>query len=473
MRVARCLPALIPVTFLILSAVAQGHPRVSRAVARHAVHRTAREQSRAAGQPAPDLNDLHERLAVIQRQAQIRREQTALVHGDLWLHADGTQLYTAWNAPMTLRAINWYGFEYAPYAPGGLDKAPLDTILQTVRSSGFNALRILFSDQTVEDNPVVTRGLEANPALRGLHALDLLGRVLQRAHHFHLRVILCNSRSEGGMGPEIDTGLWYTDRYPETAWENDWLTLASRFRSDSAFVGADLRNEPHITGSTFDLHAYLSRGPLWGAYNGTYYLTLDWHNAAQTLGNRLLAVNPHLLIVVEGIQMYYDPFKNKLTGALWGSNLIGVQYDPVVLSVPGHLVYSVHEYGPKMWKGSWFNSRTTYGKLAFRWTRHWGYLLTAPRFMQAPIFVGEFGTCDDWHSCISDPHKPMSQGFWFASFIRYLHNHPQVGWAYWSLNPDGPFRPGEDNFYSLMTRDWYHVHPLVLAGLAPLLGQSH
>src|SRR5205823_5571310 len=61
------------------------------------------------------------------------------------------------------------------------------------------------------------------------------------------------------------------------------------------------------------------------------------------------------------------------------------------------------------------------------------------------------------------------QGFWFKSFVRYLHDHPQVGWAYWSLNSNGPFQPTDPNFYSLVSSDWHHYYPLVTRGLAPLL----
>ena len=404
--------------------------------------------------------------------AQRQREYEAL-HQELRLHAAGTQLYTAWGSPLTLKAINWYGFEYAPFVPDGLDRAPLDSIFATIRRLGFNSLRIMFANATVESNPVVTSNLQANPQLRGLHSLDIMQRILERAHDFGLRIVLCNSRSEAGRGPELRSGLWYTNRYGEAAWERDWLTLARRFQHDSAFVAADLRNEPHITGNDFTLTAYSHLGPLWGALNGTYYHERDWRYVAETLGNRLLEVSPQLMIMVEGVQMYLDPFRNKLTGALWGSNLIGVQYDPVVLRRPSQLMYSVHEYGPKMWRGHWFNPNTSYNHLARRWTHLWGYLLAAPKFMQAPIFVGEFGTCDDHYSCIASPKGiPDSQGFWFASFVRYLSEHPQVGWAYWSLNPVGPFQADQRNFYSLMTDDWRHYYPMVIYGLAPLLGQQ-
>lgn len=394
------------------------------------------------------------------------------LHEDFQLHAAGTQLYTAWNAPVTLKAANWYGFEYAPFVAGGLDKAPLDSILYSLHSLGFNALRITFADETVESNPVVLQGVEANPSLRGLHSLDILQRIIQRAHVYGLRVILCNSRSEAGRGPEIKTGLWYTAEYPESAWMNDWVTLVKRFRHDSAFVGADLRNEPHIIGGSFDVNAYFIHGPLWGAFHGTYYHDRDWHYAAQTLGNALLDINPHLLIVVEGVQMYLDPDRNVLTGGLWGSNLVGVQYDPIVLSRPGQLVYSIHEYGPHMWQGSWFNPHTTYQTLSRRWNHLWGYLLTASKALRAPIFVGEFGTCHEFWACV-DSNEGWKQGFWFKSFVRYLHEHPQVNWAYWALNPDGPFHPDDIDFYSITTPDWKHYYPLITYGLGSLLKEPN
>jgi endoglucanase len=439
----------------------------------------AESRKAAARRGVPSAPDLRQALIRAHYVRQLERQQAQLLanrraaaldalHQDFALHAVGSQLYTAWDTPMTLKAMNWYGFEYAPFVPDGLDRAPLDSILSTLRDLGFNALRLTFANETVESNPVVVNGLDANPGLRGLHSLDIMQRIIERAHHFGIRVILCNSRSEGGRGPELKSGLWYTDEYSEASWTADWLALARRFRNDSAFVGADLRNEPHITGSTFDQTSVLNNGPLWGAFQGTYHRDRDWRYAAQTLGNGLLAVNPHLLIIVEGVQMYLDPVRGVMTGGLWGSNLIGVQYDPIVLSHPGQLVYSVHEYGPHMWQGDWFNPKTTYSSLAARWTNLWGYLLNARKILQAPIFVGEFGTCHEYYACIAS-NQGWKQGFWFQSFVKFLAGHPQVGWAYWALNPTGPFQTQDDDFYSLVTRDWRHYYPMITYGLAPLL----
>jgi acetyl esterase/lipase len=298
-----------------------------------------------------------------------------------------------------------------------------------------------------------------------------MGRVIARAHSFGLRVILCNSRSAAGRGPEIASGLWYTAAYPEAVWQADWKEVVSLFGHDTAFVGADLRNEPHEMGSgTVAEQTYLTAGPMWGTYRGTQYWHRDWRLAAEHMGNDLLRVDPTLLIIVEGVQVYVDPSGKKVSGGLWGSNLSGVRYAPVRLIRPGQLVYSVHEYGPQMWQGDWFNTKTTYASLSRRWTRLWGYLLNASRSLQAPIFVGEFGTCHEYWSCITATDG-WKQGFWFKSFVQYLHGHPQVGWAYWSLNPTGPFHAADTNFYSLVSTDWQHYYPLVTRGLAPLLSE--
>lgn len=434
----------------------------------------AQTQPAATAHPAPPK---HRAASIptprpVYRAPRLVRPAPAPRIASLSLHAVGSQLYTTTNTPFTLKAINWYGFEYAPFVPDGLDRAPLDTILFNVRRLGFNALRLTFADQTVRWNPVITSGVAANPQLKGLRALDVMERVIQHAGRYGLRVVLCNSRSEAGMGPEQLSGLWYTSAYPDSVWQADWEILARRFRGDTAFVGADLRNEPHEVGSgSVDEQTYLNDGPIWGPYRGRYYPARDWRLAAQHMGNALLGINPRMLIIVEGVQIYFDARLGKLSGGLWGSNLMGVRTYPVRLARPGQLVYSVHEYGPQMWQGDWFNPNTSYASLARRWTRLWGYLLNATSALRAPIFVGEFGTCHNYSSCITDT-STWKQGFWFDSFVRYLHANPEIGWAYWSLNPTGPFHRADPNFYSLMSPDWRHYYPLVVQGLAPILAPA-
>ena len=56
-----------------------------------------------------------------------------------------------------------------------------------------------------------------------------------------------------------------------------------------------------------------------------------------------------------------------------------------------------------------------------------GFLLhTQPAI---PLWIGEFGTCQTLTPCGSDPN-----GTWIRGFVRYVKEHPEVGWSYWPLN---------------------------------------
>ena len=117
----------------------------------------------------------------------------------------------------------------------------------------------------------------------------------------------------------------------------------------------DLRNEPHND---------QSGGSCWGCDLQSY----DWRLAAERGGNAVLAVNPRLLIFVEGTDCYNNDCD------WWGGNLEGAQSYPVVLNVSNQLVYSAHDYGPSLYQQGWFNGNTTYQSLVGVWTRFWAYL---------------------------------------------------------------------------------------------------
>ena len=184
-----------------------------------------------------------------------------------------------------------------------------------------------------------------------------------------LRIILDNHRSEAGETAE-ENGLWYTAQYPEADWINDWEMLAERYSGNSTVIGMDLRNEPHAVGS---------EGACWTCASEQD----DWHLAAERGGDAILAINPKLLIFVEGTD------KSGSQQSWWGGNLEGVKKAPVVLSVAHQLVYSAHEYGPVLYAQTWFNKKTTTASLESRWNEMWGYI---SKDKIAPVWIGEFGT---------------------------------------------------------------------------------
>ena len=338
-----------------------------------------------------------------------------------------------------MTGANWYGFETADHLAHGLWAQDYKSVLNTIQALGYNVIRIPFSNEMVEENPVPTNfttsvsGTAANAALVGQTALGDLDTLVAYAGSIGLRVILDNHRSEAGNSNEA-SGLWYTSAYPQSSWIADWQTMATRY-SDAKFtfngnptvIGVDLRNEPHLVGTS------ATSGSCWTgdtATNGcpTTLTSQNWPVAAAAAGNAVLAINPNLLIFVEGNDCYDG------TCGWQGGNLMGVATNPVVLNVANQLVYSAHDYGPSLFQQSWFNSSTTAASLDAVWNEYWGYISAAGT---APIWLGEFGT-DNTATDIQNT-AAGSQGQWFQSLVAYLQSNPAMSWTYWALN-------GEDSY---------------------------
>jgi endoglucanase len=341
-------------------------------------------------------------------------------------HTSGSRILDARNQPVRIEGINWYGFETTREIPGGLMVQDYRTILQTIKSSGFNTVRLPLSNQMVE-SPIVPRSISytndtgaINTDLRGLNSLQILDRVVEYAGTLGLKVILDNHRSEAGDSAE-QSGLWYTDEYPESAWLSDWKTLATRYAGNTTVIGVDLRNEPHNAGKG---------GACWDCGGPN-----DWHNAATRAGNAVLRINPNLLIFTEGVDAYNNDYY------WWGGNLEGVRTSPVRLELPNHLVYSPHEYGPREYAQSWFNASTTRASLQGVWRKHWAFI--SERGI-APVWIGEFGTTNKAEDIRGE--EPGSEGQWYQSLVGFLQSEPQLSWAAWALN-------GEDA-YGLMNEDY-------------------
>jgi aryl-phospho-beta-D-glucosidase BglC (GH1 family) len=372
--------------------------------------------------------------------------------GDGYWHTEGNRIVDDSGRPVRIAAVNWFGMENTYFVPAGLDTQPLTEIVQRIHDLGFNAIRLPFSNELVESNPVVTEHLDANKDLQGLHALDVMDRLVVAAGNDGLKVILDNQRSSAGTQPERN-GLWYTPRYPESAWIHDWQTLVQRYNGNSTVVGVDLRNEPH-TGppGPWTIKAYLHQGSTWGPYKGVDDPASDWRLAAERGGDAVLRTNPHLLIFVEGLQLYPDPTQpGGIDSYWWGGILTPAREYPVELAVPHQLVYSPHEYGPLKWQMPWFGPHMTYSSLKGVWDKHWGFLERPSFPEEAPVFLGEFGTCGNARSCVSDP-TPGSQGLWFSYLIEYLRKHPEIGWSFWAIN--GTNHSGAPTPQYILRPDW-------------------
>jgi len=361
-------------------------------------------------------------------------------------HTSGSRILDANGNQVRLAGINWYGFETTNYLANGLWSQDYKSILNTIKANGYNVIRIPFSNQLVESNPVPTNytsyanGQSANTALVGQTALQDLDTIVGYAGSIGLRVILDNHVSEAGGNNEVN-GLWYTSAYPQANWLADWKTMAVRYSSSQftfngnpTVIGFDLRNEPHLQTSTG------ANGSCWTGDTETNGCPVtntaqNWPVAAQTAGNAIQAINPNLLIFVEGNDCYNGD-------CAWeGEMLMGVATHPVVLNVPNQLVYSAHDYGPNLYAQPWFNSNTSQASLNAVFNQYWGYLVSQNI---APVWLGEFGTTNTTTDIQST--TPGSQGQWFQGIVSYLQNNPNVNWTYWALNGNDDYGLLDTNF---------------------------
>ncbi len=316
------------------------------------------------------------------------------------LHTNGHVILDSAGGVVRLASVNWYGFDEKEYVAGGLDHAPLETIVEQIRAIGANSVRLPWANETLERNPVVADyAVKANPEFRGKRALEVMDAVIASLARAHIMVILDNHVSRAGWccNDADGNGLWYSAEYPEAKWLEDWKAIVQRYKSQPWVVGADLRNEPRD-------------GVRWGGDNPR----LDWHAAAERGGNAVLDANPNLLVIVEGPEYSKDftAFGNL----------------PLALKISNRVVYSPHAYAPDKKKfGSYEEMKQAYDARA-------GYLLhTEPG---VPLWIGEFGTCQEL-DC-------GDHGQWFRWFVRYLREN-ELSWSYWPLN--GTQSSGETRKY--------------------------
>ena len=346
-------------------------------------------------------------------------------------HTSGNQILDSSGNPVRIAGINWYGFETPDEIAHGLWVQDYHTVINDIKTLGYNTIRIPISNQMIE-TPIEPQNLAfqsntgpINTDLKGLNALQDLQAIVTAAGQAGLKVIIDDHRSEAGESAEQD-GLWYTSTYTSQSWVNDWVTIAKMFAGNPTVIGFDLRNEPHTpAGDTY------AQGATWGTGSATTDVRLAYEQA----GNAILGVDPNALIFCEGISEFPDSSASSgFDGTWWGGDLQGVAQFPVTLSSPGHVVYSAHDYGPNLFQQTWFNSSTTPASLDAVWSKFWGYIYTQGT---APVWVGEFGT-DNTASDV-ESSSAGSQGQWFQSLVSYIAGNQWMGWTYWALN-------GEDSY---------------------------
>lgn len=340
-----------------------------------------------------------------------------------FLHAQGSQILDSDNHGLVLRGVNWFGLETNNFCPHGLWTRSMDSMLAQIAGLGFNCIRLPFSNDIFKASSV-PNGIDfaQNPDLKGLSPLQVMDKVIEKAGAHGLKVILDRHRPDSGG----QSALWYTPGCSEEQWILHWEQLARRYQNNPTVVGMDLHNEPHSPATWGDGQA-----------------NTDWRLAAEKAGNRILAVNPNLLIIVEGIESAGG------SNYWWGGNLKGAASAPVRLNTSGRLVYSTHDYPSTVFNQSWFSDSNYPNNLNGLWDACWGYL---SKNQAAPVLVGEFGTT----------YQTDSDKKWLSALVQYIKGNG-LSFTYWSWNPNSGDTGG------LLKDDWTSVDSAKLQALQPIL----
>lgn len=347
-----------------------------------------------------------------------------------YLHTNGREILDSNNRSVRITGVNWFGLETATFAPHGLWTRSMGSMLDQIRDLGYNTIRVPYCNQMLNAGSV-PNGIDffQNPDLSGLSGLQILDKLVTGARSRGLKIILDRHRPDSNGQSE----LWYTGAYSEARWISDWQMLASRYLGNDTVIGFDLHNEPH--------------GPAtWGDNN----IATDWRLAAERAGNAILAINPKLLIIVEGIERVGNDYY------WWGGNLAAAGANPVRLNVPNQLVYSPHDYPASVYGQSWFYASNYPSNLQGIWESHWGYLITANT---APVLLGEFGT----------RNQTTIDQQWFRTIADYIRARG-MSFTFWSWNPNSGDTGGilKDDWRAVNTDKQAILQPL----LAPLIGSG-
>ncbi|MGW4381471.1 cellulase family glycosylhydrolase [Kitasatospora sp. NPDC004531] len=348
-------------------------------------------------------------------------------------HTSGRQILDEAGNPVRIAGINWFGFETSNYVPHGLWSRDYRSMIDQMKSLGYNTIRMPYSDDIFKGTTPTSLNTSGgmNADLVGLNSLGVMDKLVGYAGSVGMKVILDRHRPDSAG----QSALWYTSSVPESTWLANLKTLAGRYAGNAAVIGIDLHNEPHDPAC-------------WGCGDQA----TDWRLAAQRGGEAVLSANPKLLVFVEGVQSFNG------SSYWWGGNLQGAGQYPVQLSVANRVVYSAHDYATSVAQQSWFSDPSFPSNMPGIWDRNWGYLFNQNI---APVWVGEFGTT---------LQSTVDQA-WLKALVQYLRPTATAGadsfqWTFWSWNPNSGDTGG------ILNDDWTTVNTVKDGYLASVKSPS-
>jgi endoglucanase len=409
-------------------------------------------------------------------------------NNDDWLHCKGDKIYDMKGNEVWLTGANWFGFNCTENVFHG-SWYDVKTILTNVADRGIGFLRIPISTELLYSwmvgTPNKTSSVSAgnNPPfyvcnpdfydakIGGVkNSMEIFDYIMKYCKELGIKVMV-DVHSPDANNSGHNYPLWYgletatAGEITTDKWINTLVWLANKYKNDDTILALDLKNEPH------GKRGYTAIAPTDFAKWDNSTDENNWKYAAEKCSKAILAANPNLLIMIEGIEQYPKTEKGYTcdtpdvwgasgdaapwNGAWWGGNLRGVKDYPINLgTLNSQIVYSPHDYGPSVYAQSWFNKDfTTQTLLDDYWYDSWAYIDDQAI---APLLIGEWGG-------YMDGGKNQK---WMGLLRDYIiKNH--INHTFWCLNPNSGDTEG------LLKNDWSSWDEPKYALLKPALWQAN
>jgi hypothetical protein len=391
-------------------------------------------------------------------------------NNDDWLHCKGDKIYDMNGKEVWLTGANWFGFNCSENVFHG-SWYDVKNILKSVADRGIGFLRVpvstelLYSWMEGTPNKVSSVTAENNPPYMVLNpdfydpktagtknSMEIFDIIMGYCKELGIKVMV-DVHSPDANNSGHNYNLWYgkttttAGEITTKKWIDTLAWLADKYKNDDTILAMDLKNEPHgkrgYTGNVCP-----SDTAKWD--NSTD--ENNWKYAAEQCAKAVLAKNPNLLIMVEGVEQYPKTEKGytyntpDVFGASaenspwyagwWGGNLRGVKDYPINLgSLNSQIVYSPHDYGPSVYNQPWFDKDfTTKTLLDDYWYGSWAYIDDQGI---APLLIGEWGG-------FMDGGKNQK---WMTMLRDYMIEK-HINHTFWCLNPNSGDTGG------LLGNDW-------------------
>ena len=353
-------------------------------------------------------------------------ENTAGIAGDDWLTTDGSKIVDMNGTEVWLTGVNWFGYNTGTNLFDGVWNCNLKESIEGIADHGFNLLRIPMSAELLlqwknGEYPQANYNQAYNSELNSLNSLEIFDYVLQLCEANGIKVMIdihtVKTDASGHNYP-----LWYREDMTTEDFIEALTWIAERYKNNDTIIAYDLKNEPHGKASE-------SEFAIWNDSD----LQNNWKMVAEEAGNAILDVNPNVLIVIEGIQIYpIDPVANDFTSTndedyyntWWGGNLMAVKDYPIDFGSEERnkqIVYSPHDYGPLVYEQPWFEGGFTYDSLyKDAWYDYWLYIEEEDI---APILIGEWGGFMD-----GGPNEE------WMTYLRQLIAEKNINFTFWCYN---------------------------------------